>query len=328
MKKFFTKWLPFVAAVLLATACSKDDNINNNNNYVIVPFSIKVDDGTSLSKIAYSEEYGKYGKVVTRTFEPDDVGIISLYVTGIGIKSTDLPLKKSNIGGKDIYYFEGDIEVADDMLQAFKDGGIIMTGSFSIGPNGTYITYSTTSLEHLMKNCIHEYQWTFTSNTDHILFKDQNAYLSITRKNSENKTVNINEQDYTFNPDGKIWIAVDGGAKITSKHLGINAKTAEAGHIYNINRVAATSITLDKTSLTLSNNMSYSRLTATVEPENCSVKDVVWSTSDKDGIIELYENGDLYVYGVKNGTAIITATAADGSGVTATCEVTVTVTSD
>ena len=166
-----------MAAVLLATACSKDDNINNNNNYVIVPFSIKVDDGTSLSKIAYSEEDGKYGKVVTPTFEPDDVDNISLYVTGVGIKSTYLPLKKSNIGGKDIYYFEGDIEVADYMLQAFKDGGIIMTGAFLIGPDGTDITYSTTSLEHLMKNCVHEYQWTFTSNTDHILFKDKNAYI-------------------------------------------------------------------------------------------------------------------------------------------------------
>ena len=61
-------------------------------------------------------------------------------------------------------------------------------------------------------------------------------------------------------------------------------------------------------------------LTATVTPENATKKDVIW-TSSNTGVATV-ENGT--VTAVKAGTTMITATAADGSGKSATCTVTVT----
>ena len=63
------------------------------------------------------------------------------------------------------------------------------------------------------------------------------------------------------------------------------------------------------------------KLTATVQPDNASNKAVNWSTSDST-VATVDTTGK--VIAVKAGTATITATAADGSGQTASCEVTVT----
>lgn len=61
-------------------------------------------------------------------------------------------------------------------------------------------------------------------------------------------------------------------------------------------------------------------LIATVEPSNATNKNIKW-TSDKTDIVTVDQTGK--VIGVKEGTAIITATAEDGSGVTANCNITV-----
>ena len=62
-------------------------------------------------------------------------------------------------------------------------------------------------------------------------------------------------------------------------------------------------------------------LTATVYPENATNKDVTWS-SDNENAATVDANGKVTAVG--EGEAIITATANDGSGVTASCKVTVT----
>jgi len=66
MKTSFLRILPLTAAVLLATSCSKDENndkeiVNNSpenvvieKNVVKIPFSVKVNQDKTLSKIAYS----------------------------------------------------------------------------------------------------------------------------------------------------------------------------------------------------------------------------------------------------------------------------------
>ena len=64
------------------------------------------------------------------------------------------------------------------------------------------------------------------------------------------------------------------------------------------------------------------KLTATVAPANATNKTVTWKTSDKN-VATVSENG--LVTAVGGGDATITCTAQDGSGVKATCKVTVTV---
>ena len=80
-----------------------------------------------------------------------------------------------------------------------------------------------------------------------------------------------------------------------------------------------TSITLDKSELFLYTGNSET-LTATIEPDNATNKNVTWS-SDNEAVATV-DNGK--VTAVKEGTATITVTAQDGSGVSTSCSVTVT----
>lgn len=84
--------------------------------------------------------------------------------------------------------------------------------------------------------------------------------------------------------------------------------------------VSVSSITLSASSLTLNKGQTYS-LSATVCPENATKRTIQWSSSDysiacvsASGLVSAKNNG---------GTAIISATALDGSGVSASCTVTV-----
>lgn len=83
--------------------------------------------------------------------------------------------------------------------------------------------------------------------------------------------------------------------------------------------VSVTSITLAPTSLTMNVGDAAVTLTATVAPDNADDKTLTWS-SDNTAAATV---ADGVVTAVGAGTAIITATANDGSGVKATCNVTV-----
>lgn len=86
--------------------------------------------------------------------------------------------------------------------------------------------------------------------------------------------------------------------------------------------VKVSRITLSaSTGLTLTKGQTQ-KLTATVVPANATNKAVTWKTSDKN-VATVSENG--LVTAKSAGTATITCTAQDGSGVKATCKVTVTV---
>jgi len=61
------------------------------------------------------------------------------------------------------------------------------------------------------------------------------------------------------------------------------------------------------------------QLTAAIAPEDATIKDVAWSSSDTE-VVTVDANG--VATGVRGGTATITATAKDGSGVTGTIEIT------
>jgi len=80
-----------------------------------------------------------------------------------------------------------------------------------------------------------------------------------------------------------------------------------------------TAIKLNKTEVTLDKGKTF-QLKAKITPANATNKKVKWTTSNKK-VATVSSTG--MVKGVKEGTATITCTAADGSGVTATCTVNV-----
>ena len=83
--------------------------------------------------------------------------------------------------------------------------------------------------------------------------------------------------------------------------------------------VPVSQITLNKAETSISVGNSE-KLTATVAPENATIKALTWASSDED-VATVAPDGT--VTAVKAGAATITATAADGSGKSATCTVTV-----
>ena len=82
--------------------------------------------------------------------------------------------------------------------------------------------------------------------------------------------------------------------------------------------VPVTGVTLNKTSTSLYVGDTET-LTATVAPANATNKAVTWTSSNPS--VATVENG--VVTAAARGTAVITATAADGSGASASCTVTV-----
>ena len=79
------------------------------------------------------------------------------------------------------------------------------------------------------------------------------------------------------------------------------------------------SITLDSTDLTLTVNRTV-LISASVQPMDATNREVEWTSSDENVAI-VNENGLMMAVGI--GEADITASAVDGSGVSATCHVTV-----
>ena len=86
-----------------------------------------------------------------------------------------------------------------------------------------------------------------------------------------------------------------------------------------ISDVDVSSITLNKNNVTLEMGASDS-LSATVFPSNATIKLVSWSSSNSS-VVEVSDTGEITAK--SPGNATISCTALDGSGVTATCSVTV-----
>ena len=122
----------------------------------------------------------------------------------------------------------------------------------------------------------------------------------------------------TVDENGKVSAKAAGTAVITvtTKDGG---KTAKCTVTVKAASVAVTGVSLDKTTLTLTEGESAT-LKATVKPDDASNKQVTWS-SDKESVATVDENGKVTAKAA--GTAVITVTTKDG-GKKATCSVSVT----
>ena len=359
MKKTFMTILPFAAAVLLATSCGKDDNDSNivteqtsteqpaseqpateqpadeNVNYVKIPFSVKVDDGTSLSKVWYdyakdADENVIWNKVKREfaTYEYEDGGSsqLKLEVTGkessSGVTKSYLYLTKED--GK--FIFSGDITVEEDKVAAFTTApGVDLVGQFTQEFAGTETPYSSQSLAELMMMVSHTYKAEFKSMGDEISLVDQNAYLAIQWTNPTREKLNIKSpkiKNVAYNSDGRAWVKVATGVAIECPDLDIKEsdnKIAQPGYIYTINRVGASAIQIKVGDYPITNGSTITikkgetlELSCDVTPTNtteriywtCHSTWITCSSYDRSCRITATQEGKTTIYAKNNNSEI------------------------
>ena len=124
----------------------------------------------------------------------------------------------------------------------------------------------------------------------------------------------------TVDTSGKVTAVAPGTATITATTED-GSKTATCVVTVTAATVPVTGVTLSQTQASLYYNRTPNTLTltATVAPDNATNKAVTWTSSNPS--VATVENG--VVTALARGTAVITATAADGSGASASCTVTV-----
>lgn len=161
------------------------------------------------------------------------------------------------------------------------------------------------------------------NSTSKSLIKGQSFTLTVTvaPTNAANKKVTYkssNKNVATVDANGKVTAKSAGTATITVTASDGSKKTATA-KITVTNPVKVSSLTLNKTSQTIYKGYTFS-LKVTVAPTNANNKNVTYKSSNTN-VATVNSNGKITAKAT--GTAIITVTAADGSGKTATCKVTV-----
>ena len=141
---------------------------------------------------------------------------------------------------------------------------------------------------------------------------------TVNPSNASNKNVYWTSSDQTVatvDNTGKI-TAVKAGTATVTVTTEDGGKTATCKVIVNEKIYPVTGVTLDKTSVELTEG-DVTVLTATVNPSNASNKNVYWTSSDQS-VATVDDAGK--VTAVKAGTATVTVTTEDG-GKTATCKV-------
>ena len=134
--------------------------------------------------------------------------------------------------------------------------------------------------------------------------------LSIVTVSQDGELVAKGRTGKDGNPDGPTTITVttdDGGF------------TATCSVIVTGNGIRITSITLNPTKVALLIDGSQ-KLTATIEPSDATIKDLIWSTDDPN-LVNVDDAGLLTPNGRRLGTTTVRATATDGTEIEATCDI-------
>lgn len=170
------------------------------------------------------------------------------------------------------------------------------------------------------------------------LFVGQSTYVSV---GDENGLV-MEHVDWTATPDSIVQLDEVTDADMPtsqnlSAHVKVTAKqagTVEIKAITDSGKMGTHKITVEPLvpveKIKLDSEMTVTtsglhELEYTIEPANASIQDLEWESTDAAVAKVQYSSGRYVLYAYKNGTTTITATATDGSGVTASCEVTVNI---
>lgn len=176
--------------------------------------------------------------------------------------------------------------------------------------SGTY-TYYTNSVSLVSGLVMSEDTLTINSGTTvqlSVIVTPQDAFnVSVIWSSSD-------ESVATVDMDGKVTGVASGSCTITAKST--DGSGMEATCFITVTQLVK-SITLSQNEVTLELD-GFVRLTATVMPIDAANKSVIWSSSDEE-VAKISRSGRVDAY--DKGTAVIKCTAADGSGVYATCKI-------
>ena len=243
-----------MAAVLLTTSCSKDEDnndavkpdttkqANTETEQQGVPFTIKVVTGKKLSKIAYEDK----GAIVQPSFTKTDENSIYLDIYNLSTKTTyfSVPLTDYTTGT-----FSGNI-TTEPTIGENVGARITKTGGFGSD-------YSTESLTDLMEKCTHRFEGSFKYGSDNtVTLIDQNAYFEIFMSPLQHELsvkIDNSAESYPLNDEGKIWIRVSAGIHFETNFY---SKTSpEAGTIYSIDRSGYVDLGLSNSALWADKNV-------------------------------------------------------------------------
>ena len=124
-----------------------------------------------------------------------------------------------------------------ELTTAPSEDGVNLTATIATNEGSTVIS-SIESIPDLIKQCAHTYKGTFRYKTDDIVaLTDDKAYIEIIMSPLQHKvdvTIDDENQNFIMSNDGKVWIAIDGGAKFVTNFT--DEVVSSAGKILTINR--------------------------------------------------------------------------------------------
>ena len=236
-----------------------------------------------------------------------------------------------------------------------KDGRInpwdssVTTGTDDIATTlwgSNWKTPSQTDLDNLTSTANCEWTWCDGSTTQYVTGCTLAGYKvsGKTDTDYENNSIFLPAAGY-FDCNGKTvydagsggfyWSSTEDGSSyayylfFNSGNQGVICDVREYGFsvraVLSENVIPVTAITLSKTEASIDAGNTETLSVSSVTPSDATDQTVTWS-SDNTAVATVDASG--VVTGVAAGTATITATAHDGSGVSASCTVTVTATHD
>lgn len=297
-----------MAAVLLTTSCSKDEDnndavkpdttkqANTETEQQGVPFTIKVVTGKKLSKIAYEDK----GATVQPSFSESDVDNLIMFLSPAkdptSMSYGNLTLK--NVNGT----FKGELwpepeEGTEILVELYAGDG--------------YDESSTESLTDLMEKCQHKYEGKFTYGSgNEVKLTDQNAYFEIFMSPLQHKlSAKMYNEEKTFDvntENGKVWIVVEKGFSFETNFY--SKKSPEAGTIYTIDRSGYVDLGLPNGTLWADKNVGATTYDDADDyytfEEAQKLKDITLPTSGENSDFELlktqctwvYQDGGFYVF--------------------------------
>lgn len=160
------------------------------------------------------------------------------------------------------------------------------------------------------------------SNTSLAMTEGDETTLTATVQpsNASNKTLvwkSDNPNVVSVDNDGLVIAKAPGTATITVSAADGSGVSATCSVTVSAAIINVTGISLSSTSLSMVEGNTVS-LTSSVTPSNATNKSVIW-TSSNTNVAKVNDSG--LVTAISEGSATITATAADGSGVSASCKV-------
>jgi len=295
------------AAVMFFSSCSKEDNtvdtkeVNNQTEVnATKAITVSAKQKSSVSKVALGDKNSantKYEEVFS------EGEVLKLYLNGDEIASLDIQSGQRTTSAT----FTGEIPLSADgksisakILPKDSPSELTECSSFAAAVSTYASLYGT---------------FTYNASADNfaVTLYDEVSYFVVETNMS---AVDINGNDYTVSNNSVVF-AFKENQTVSSTKLGLNSQAlAAGGNVYFKTVNVVTGITLNKTSTTIVD--ASETLTATISPANATNNSVTWTSSNTD-VATVNENGE--VTAVASGTAIITATANDGSGVYRECYV-------